>query len=569
MRLNVKARLNLIFGAMMLLTLAFGFWLIYMSFHSQAIVSSLERTQVANYYMSESTTAATEYIQFANPDDLLQVRRTLDSVIAAMQKTQEACVKVNDEKGEAYLKEAFRKLEEYRGIGKEMPVLQGKIGNALKGMYEVYDRLNEHLSHQDVVSAYYSREMNIAASAVQVFRGRNDLNALDEACRTHEKLLTHITNQGHLALIKELVQTERELYKVSKDFLDIKDQIMTQAKVLSKLYDDACDYFLKRYLEDQQSVFTYTLLILLLFLVLAIIISTYTANSITGVLRQGVEQMERCANGNFNSALSTKLLARKDEFGTLGQAIAQMTGRVREAIGGVKSGAGNVNEASAQLNVLSQRISQGTSTQAAGAEEVSSAMEEMTANIDQNAENAIQTRSIAKSMEEKLVQVNELSQQSLASVQSISQKIAIITEISNQTNILALNAAVEAARAGEHGRGFSVVATEIRKLAERSREAASDIETFSQQSLGDTTRAANGLNDVIPEVKRTADLVNEIATASAEQRSGVDQINSAIQQLSSVIQENATAAEEMADAAQQLNAEADTLNQSTAFFVIA
>ena len=195
-------------------------------------------------------------------------------------------------------------------------------------------------------------------------------------------------------------------------------------------------------------------------------------------------------------------------------------------------------------------------------------MEQMTANIDQNAENATQTQAIAQAMEKSLLQVNDMSQKSLTSVLSITEKIGIITEIANQTNILALNAAVEAARAGEHGRGFSVVASEIRKLAERSREAANEISQFSQHSLADTRIAAEGLASVLPDVQRTASLVTEIATASREQRTGVDQINAALQQLSSVVQENASSSEEMASNAEELNSQADSLNAATAFFVI-
>ena len=195
-------------------------------------------------------------------------------------------------------------------------------------------------------------------------------------------------------------------------------------------------------------------------------------------------------------------------------------------------------------------------------------MEEMAANIDQNAENALQTQNIARVMEEKITTLGVFSQNSLGSVQSITEKIAIISEIASQTNILALNAAVEAARAGEHGRGFSVVASEIRKLAERSREAASEIETYSSRSLADTRNAAQGLEDVLPEVKRTAQLVYEIASASQEQRQGVEQINTAIQQLSEVIQQNAAASEEMATSAEELNSQAEAMKTACEFFTI-
>lgn len=220
------------------------------------------------------------------------------------------------------------------------------------------------------------------------------------------------------------------------------------------------------------------------------------------------------------------------------------------------------------LNASSQQLSDATTRQSAGIEEMSNSMNEMATNIDQNAENAMQTKAIALGMEESIEEVNTLSQQSLESVRTIVEKIDIITEIANQTNILALNAAVEAARAGEHGRGFSVVAAEIRKLAERSGTAAADIQSLSSRTLGDTQKAAESLMKVIPEVKRTADLVQEIAAANQEQRSTVEQVNSAVHALTHAVQRNVSSAEEVAMSAAELDEQSESLRVATRFFKI-
>lgn len=261
-------------------------------------------------------------------------------------------------------------------------------------------------------------------------------------------------------------------------------------------------------------------------------------------------------------------LKMRSESDELIRALSNMVKAVSEVVVQVQGAADNIAAASQEMSANAQQISQGASEQASAAEEVSSSMEEMSSNIQQNTDNAQQTEKISIAASKGLGVVSTSAVESMKSIKEIASKISIIGDIAFQTNILALNAAVEAARAGEHGRGFAVVAAEVRKLAERSKIAADEIDVLTKNSVEVTEKAGGLMVQLIPEVEKTANLVQEIASASIEQNSGANQINNAINQLNQVIQQNASASEEMATGSEELSGQADQLREMINFFKV-
>jgi len=234
-----------------------------------------------------------------------------------------------------------------------------------------------------------------------------------------------------------------------------------------------------------------------------------------------------------------------------------LTRSITHAFRDAQVSADNVSSASQQLSAGAEQLSQGTTEQASSAEEASSAIEEMNATIRQNADNSQQTEKIALKSAAAATESGKAVSETVDAMKEIARKISIIEEISRQTNLLALNAAIEAARAGEHGKGFAVVASEVRKLAERSQSAARQISDLSATSVQVAERAGEMLARLVPDIQKTAELVQEISAASREQTTGASQINASIQQLNQVIQQNAGAAEEMASTAEELAAQAE------------
>jgi methyl-accepting chemotaxis protein len=221
------------------------------------------------------------------------------------------------------------------------------------------------------------------------------------------------------------------------------------------------------------------------------------------------------------------------------------------------------------VSATSASLSQGTSEQAASVEETTSSLEQMSSSITQNAENSRQTEQMASSGAKSAEESGTAVTATVQAMKDIAERISIIEEIAYQTNLLALNAAIEAARAGEHGKGFAVVATEVRKLAERSQKAAGEISALSTQSVKVAEKSGHLLVELVPTIRKTADLVQEVAAASQEQSSGVAQINKAMAQVDQVTQRNAAAAEELASTAEEMSSQADALQELVSFFRLA
>ena len=284
-------------------------------------------------------------------------------------------------------------------------------------------------------------------------------------------------------------------------------------------------------------------------------------NALIGAMNDITRGAEQIARGDLTVTLHERSAQDK-----LMQALTSMVNGLTQTVSEIRNIAGEVAAASQSISTASVQVSKGASSQAAAAEEASSSMEEMVSNIKQNADNAQQTDKIANKSAKDAQESGKSVLEAVAAMKEIANKISIIEEIARQTNLLALNAAIEAARAGEHGKGFAVVAAEVRKLAERSQKAAGEINQLSATTLRVSEKSGEMLDKLVPDIQRTAELVQEISAASKEQDTGAEQINKALQQLEQVIQQNASAAEEMASTTEELTGQSEQLVGALAFF---
>jgi methyl-accepting chemotaxis protein len=342
-----------------------------------------------------------------------------------------------------------------------------------------------------------------------------------------------------------------EVIKVLGEVIDIN----------SRLTDEAQKQAAARYEEMRNLLLAVALVVLL--------IGAGAAFWMSLSISRGLARAGALANAVAAGDLTQKVSVQsRDEIRDLVDALNTMSDKLRSIVGDTLSASENVSQGSQELSAGAEELAAGAAEQASSAEEASSSMEEMAANIKQNADNAAQTEKIARQSSADAQSSGEAVNRAVQAMATIAEKITFVQEIARQTDLLALNAAVEAARAGEHGKGFAVVASEVRKLAERSQAAAAEISTLSGQTVTVAREAGEMLAKLVPDIKKTAELVEEISAACREQDIGADQVNQAIQQLDKVIQQNAGASEQMSATSEELAAQAEQLQSSIAYFRI-
>ncbi len=358
--------------------------------------------------------------------------------------------------------------------------------------------------------------------------------------------------------VEPMVQEDGEI-------INLGSEIIKDLEVIENNFHSLNESSLKD-MDDSFAGFGFFVIIMIFVLAAVAVFSAYVLyTSIVKPLNKGLTFAQTIGQGDLTAELE---IDQQDEIGLLADALNKMASNLKGIVLSIKENANDLVVSGRNVKDSSLQLSKGSADQAASAEEVSTSIEEMVANIDQNTENAVETEKITVETAKDVNVADKLSSEAAASMKSVAEKITIIGDIAFQTNILALNAAVEAARAGEHGRGFSVVAAEVRKLAERSKFAADEIHNLVNGGLKVSQEAGEKSRLLVPDIEKTTQLIKEISAASLEQKTGAEQINMAMQNLNLITQENASSSDELTQSAEQLAVLADSLKEAVSFFTI-
>ena len=466
-----------------------------------------------------------------------------------------------------YLADQEKTMADLIAAGASAEALNDRLGK-LSGIHRVIDLGNA--IRVDNFKAQAKGDPALTREALKRFGAINaELDQLKSASRmtAHLKRIEEVRKaaEAYKAAMTDILERTLALRKLNDDRVEVGTAVLDVAYSTSEKGVEETDRIATTGAESMVSSANVMTGGIFAAVVVGVILAVLITRGIVGPLVRGVEFARHVAAGDLTARIDAE---GTDEVGMLARALQEMVGRLREIVIGVQSAGANVSDGSQQISSSAQEMSQGASEQAASAEEAAASIEEMAANIRQNADNAAETEKIARKSAEDARESGEAVSDTVTAMREIAERISIVEEIARQTDLLALNAAIEAARAGDMGRGFAVVAAEVRKLAERSQTAAGEIGKLSGSSVAVAERAGEMLTHLVPDIQKTAELVQEISAASAEQNRGADQITQAIGQLDQVIQQNASAAEEMASTSEELASQAEQLRLAIDFFKV-
>ena len=541
-------------------------------------------------------------------EDYFRVHANIQRI--AIQNTEIKAEEIADNEARDAFQKAMNTLNQVVGVSRS--------GDATMAILELKQAVSEINSiERDMIIAKTTDDLNKhadqAVDAERIIDAKTEVlekSLSGEAKGLFDKFLTQYASYYTFHLeVRNLAKTNsggkaEEISVMQGEAID--DQA---DEVIGKIYNIIDEQLAKDQRETENmydSVVQTMIVVIFLAIILGVGVASWFLKDVTGSLKTAIDAIKKIATGDFSADVNTnkgdeigimlrelqfmidklrssvdvaKLVSKgdltmdfnsmKNKGGDLDQALEEMVTNLRDIASAIFNGAENVSIASQQVASASLQMSQGAQEQASASEEVSSSMQQMVANIQQNTANSRETEKISNKAAKDVLVTSHAVSETVSAITTIAERIAIIEEIAAKTDLLALNAAVEAARAGEHGKGFAVVAAEVRKLAERSQHAASEITDISGKTVKAAEESKQLLSNTLPHINKTAELVQEIAAASIEQNTGADQVNSAIQQLSTVTQGNASAAEEMSSNAEELSSQAEELKSAVSYFKLA